>query len=157
MFMGNLDAKRDWGHAKDYVESMWLILQAPKADDWVVSTGITTSVRDFITKAFGVLDVKVRFEGEGLSEKGIIDSVPDHFTQLKEGQVFLKIDPHYFRPTEVDLLIGDSSKIRTELGWSPKYNLDAIVREMVQNDMTEVKKEMHLKDKGFRIKNNFEM
>jgi GDPmannose 4,6-dehydratase len=126
LFLGNLDAKRDWGHAKDYVEAMWRILQQPEAEDFVVATGETTTVRDFCNMAFGLLDIPITWEGEGENEKG---------RNAKTGAVIIEVDPRYFRPTEVDLLIGDPTKAKQQLGWTPKYNLQMLVEDMVQSDL----------------------
>ena len=135
LYLGNLDAKRDWGHAKDYVEMMWLILQYEKPEDWVISTGTTTTVRDFIKKAFLVIGVEIEFEGNGVDEIGIIKSFKNKKYDLKEGQVVVKIDKKYFRPTEVDLLVGDSTKAKKLLNWQPKISLDSLIEEMVMNDI----------------------
>jgi GDPmannose 4,6-dehydratase len=133
LYLGNLDAKRDWGHAKDYVEGMYLILQQEKPDDFVLATGITTSIRDFIRKAFLVLGIEIGFFGKGENEIAkIINCNGD--IKLEIGKTVIKVDPKYFRPTEVDLLIGDASKAKEKLGWIPKYNLDDLVYEMVQSD-----------------------
>lgn len=151
MFMGNIDAKRDWGHAKDYVEAMWLMLQQNAPEDFVIATGITTTVRDFIIKAFKELGITVQFSGEGLNEKAIvIKSVnPDFLVKL--GQEVVKIDPKYFRPTEVELLIGNPSKATSKLGWKPKYDLDALVKEMVSSDLELFKRDHYLKEGGHKI------
>ena len=138
-YLGNLDAKRDWGHAKDYVEVMWRILQHNKPDDWVISTGKTTSIRDFVTTSFSILGIKIKFIGSGLNEIGIIDECSNQDYQLKKGKKVLFIDKKYFRPTEVDLLIGDSSKAKNELGWEPKIKLDKMIKEMVLNDVKSMK------------------
>jgi GDPmannose 4,6-dehydratase len=126
LFLGNLDAKRDWGHAKDYVEGMWRMLQQDTPEDFVLATGITTTVRDFIHMAFAEAGIQLRFEGEGVDEKGI---------ETTTGRVLVEIDPMYFRPTEVDLLIGDATKAKEKLGWMPTYTLDALVKEMVREDL----------------------
>jgi GDPmannose 4,6-dehydratase len=133
--LGNLDAKRDWGHAKDYIEAMWLILQQPKAEDYVIATGITTSIRDFLKMAFAEVGVELDFIGHGIDETGIIKACHHSEYQLPLGKKIIKIDEQYFRPTEVDLLIGDASKARTKLGWEPKYDLKALVKEMVASDL----------------------
>jgi GDPmannose 4,6-dehydratase len=144
LYMGNIDSQRDWGHAKDYVEAMWLILQQDRPEDFVISTGVTTPVREFIRMAFREVGVELEFEGKGVDEKGrvISSSNPDY--AFKIGQVILQIDPAYFRPTEVDLLIGDNTKAKTKLGWSPKYTLAMLVKEMVQADLEIFKKEKYL-------------
>ena len=141
--LGNLNAKRDWGHAKDYVETMWLILQHKTPDDWVISTGLNFSVRDFTIKAFEKLDIKIKFKGDGLNEVGIVDEVSDK-SKLKKGDIVVEIDPNYFRPTEVENLLGDSSKARKILKWNPKYSFDMLVDEMVISDLNQAKKELTL-------------
>jgi GDPmannose 4,6-dehydratase len=150
LFMGNLNSQRDWGHAKDYVEAMWLILQQDTAEDYVISTGVTTSVRDFIKMAFREIEVEMDFVGEGIEEKGIIKSCSNTYN-LKPGQELVAIDPAYFRPTEVDLLIGDNSKAKQKLGWSPKYTLQTLVKEMVAADLDLFRQEQLLKKSGFKI------
>ena len=161
IFMGNIDAKRDWGHAKDYVEAMWLILQQEKAEDYVIATGVTTTVRDFIQKAFALVGFNLNFRGEGIDEEGFVDSIDmevytknvgsEYISKVKEGDVLLKIDPRYFRPTEVDLLIGDPTKSQTKLGWKPKYDLDMLVEEMVHSDVNLFKKKLDLRNAGHQI------
>jgi GDPmannose 4,6-dehydratase len=135
LYMGNLDAKRDWGHAKDYVEAMWLILQQEKPEDFVIATGITTSVRDFIKMAFAEVGVGLEFRGEGVNEKGFVAECLKPEFKFTVGQEVINIDPAYFRPTEVDLLIGDPSKANKQLGWRPKYTLAEMVAEMVVSDL----------------------
>ena len=142
LYLGNLNAKRDWGHAEDYVEGMWRILQADKPDDFVLATGVTTSIRDFVSMTFKELDIHLRWEGEGIDEKGIDEST---------GNILVEVDPRYFRPAEVDLLLGDSSKARKELGWQPKRDLKTLCQEMVAADFELAKKEKLLKDNGYRI------
>jgi GDPmannose 4,6-dehydratase len=162
LYMGNLDAKRDWGHAKDYVEAMWLILQQEKAEDYVIATGITTVVRDFIMMAFAEVGIKLRFEGEGVYEKGSIDSIDfDTYKkvigdsavnkELKVGTVLVEVDPRYFRPTEVDLLIGDPTKAQSKLGWKPKYDLKGLLEDMIQADIKLFQRDIHLIKAGHRI------
>lgn len=146
LFMGNIDSQRDWGHAKDYVEAMWLILQQDKPEDFVISTGVTTPVRDFIRMAFREVGVELNFEGEGVDEKGIVVSSSNPEYAFEIGQVVVQIDPAYFRPTEVDLLIGDNTKAKTKLGWNPKYTLDMLVKEMMEADLVIFKKEKYLKN-----------
>lgn len=146
LFMGNIDSQRDWGHAKDYVEAMWLILQQDKPEDFVISTGVTTPVRDFIRMAFREVGVELNFEGEGVDEKGIVVSSSNPEYAFEIGQVVVQIDPAYFRPTEVDLLIGDNTKAKTKLGWTPKYTLDMLVKEMMEADIAIFKKEKYLKN-----------
>lgn len=135
IFMGNLDARRDWGHAKDYVEAMWRILQQDKPEDFVIATGVTTTVRDFIKMAFSETGIELEFKGEGKNEKGIVKSCSNPLYQLPLGKEVVAVDPEYFRPTEVDLLIGDATKARTKLGWEPKYDLAMLVKEMVASDI----------------------
>jgi len=146
LFMGNIDSQRDWGHAKDYVEAMWLILQQDQPEDFVISTGVTTPVRDFIRMAFREVGVELNFEGEGVDEKGIVVSSSNPEYAFKIGQVVVQIDPAYFRPTEVDLLIGDNTKAKTKLGWTPKYTLDMLVKEMMEADLAIFQKEKYLKN-----------
>ena len=135
LFLGNLDARRDWGHAKDYVEAMWRILQQDVAEDFVIATGVTTTVRDFIKLAFGEVGIALEFSGEGVSETGKVVSCSNTLYQLPVGTVVVAVDPEYFRPTEVELLIGDATKSRTKLGWIPKYDLAALVKEMMEKDI----------------------
>jgi GDPmannose 4,6-dehydratase len=162
LFMGNLDAKRDWGHAKDYVEGMWRILQQEKPEDYVLATGITTKVRDFISMAFQEVGIKVKFSGEGVDEVGHFDgfdapvfekatglSIDE--SNLKVGDVLVSVDPEYFRPTEVDLLIGDATKAKDNLGWTPKYDLNGLVSEMVAADVDLFKKDLQLLKSGYRV------
>lgn len=155
-YMGNLDAKRDWGHAKDYVRMMWMILQANTAEDWVIATGKTTSVRDFIRMAFSEIGITLQFKGEGIEEKGYIASCNDERYQLPVGAQVLAVDPKYFRPTEVELLIGDATKAKEKLGWVPEYDLQDLVKDMVQSDLKLMRKDQYLKEGGFRINNYFE-
>ncbi len=140
LFLGNLDARRDWGHAKDYVEAMWRILQQEQPEDFVIATGVTTTVRDFIQMAFAEVGITLSFTGEGVHEKGIVDSCDNPSYQLPKGKTVVAVDPEYFRPTEVDLLIGDATKARTKLGWEPRYNLADLVKEMMQKDLEAIKK-----------------
>jgi GDPmannose 4,6-dehydratase len=162
LFIGNMEAKRDWGHAKDYVEAMWLMLQQESPEDLVIATGVTTSVRDFIEHAFAKAGIKLRFEGSGVNEVGIIDHIqpPDGYESadpvVKTGDVVVKVDPAYFRPTEVELLIGDASKARKHLNWKPKFDLEALVDDMIQADLALFKKEQTLKENGYRILNQAE-
>ena len=155
LYMGNIDAKRDWGHAKDYVDAMWRILQQDVAEDFVIATGITTSVRDFIKMAFEEVGVELEFKGEGVNEVGIVKSTTDKYA-FKTGQEILKIDPRYFRPTEVDLLIGDPKKANEKLGWKPKYTLKEMVSEMVAADLQEFQQKKILKESGFEVNNQYE-
>ncbi|MBS0028558.1 GDP-mannose 4,6-dehydratase [Chitinophaga sp. 22321] len=156
LYMGNLDAKRDWGHAKDYVEAMWLILQQETAEDFVIATGITTTVRDFIRMAFAEVGVEIEFRGEGQHEKGYVKSNTHPEAPLTVGQEVVAVDPRYFRPTEVELLIGDPTKSKTKLGWVPKYDLAALVKEMVAADVELFQREKLLKDAGYKVLNQFE-
>jgi GDPmannose 4,6-dehydratase len=134
-YLGNLDAKRDWGHAKDYVRMMWMILQADKAEDWVIATGKTTAVRDFVRMAFAEVGIELEFRDEGVNEKGFVASCNDENYKLKIGKEVLSVDASYFRPTEVDLLIGDPSKAKAKLGWVPEHDLASIVKDMMQSDL----------------------
>ncbi len=155
LHIGNLDAKRDWGHAKDYVEAMYLILQQEVPEDFVIATGVTTSVREVIRKSFNEVGVELEFRGSGKEEIGIVSRIENN-AHLKVGQQVVAVDPNYFRPTEVDLLIGDATKAREKLGWTPKYTVDALIREMVHADLALFKREQALKDAGFEIKNEYE-
>ena len=139
LYLGNLNAQRDWGHAKDYVEAMWLMLQQDKAEDFVIATGITTTVRDFVKMAFKEVGVELSFTGEGVEEKGIVTTCTDAAYQLPIGKEVVAIDPEYFRPTEVDLLIGNAAKAKAKLGWQPKYDLAGLIKEMVEADVKKVK------------------
>ena len=147
LYLGNLSSKRDWGHAKDYVEGMWRVLQQEKPDDYVLATGVTTTIRDFCKMAFAETGIELEFKGEGVDEKGY-----DKAT----GKVLVEVDPRYFRPTEVDLLLGDSSKAREKLGWKPTYDLAALVKEMVQQDMEEAKKSKFLLSEGYTVNESHE-
>jgi GDPmannose 4,6-dehydratase len=138
LFIGNLNAQRDWGHAQDYVEAMWLMLQQEKPEDFVIATGITTTVRQFIKMAFDEVGIDLVFSGEGKDEQGIVATCKYPSYQLPHGQVVVSIDPDYFRPTEVDMLIGDATKAKTKLGWRPKYNLATLVKEMVASDLQNI-------------------
>lgn len=142
LYLGNLSSKRDWGHARDYVEGMWRILQQDSPKDYVLATGVTTTIRDFCLMAFKEAGIELEFLGEGVDERGI---------DKNTGKVLVEVDPRYFRPTEVDLLLGDSSKARRELGWEPEYDLPKLVKEMVQQDMKEAQKESFLKKEGYEI------
>lgn len=156
LFLGNLDAKRDWGHAKDYVEAMWLILQQDTPEDFVIATGITTAVRDFVKLAFEHAGVKVRFEGEGIAEKGIVAEVTNPDVKLSVGDVIIEVDERYFRPTEVDLLLGDPTKAQQKLGWKAKYTLEELAKEMVDADIELFRKDLLLKESGYRTLNQYE-
>ncbi|MCW3073167.1 MAG: GDP-mannose 4,6-dehydratase [Flaviaesturariibacter sp.] len=150
LYMGNIDAERDWGHAKDYVEAMYLMLQQDKPTDYVIATGVTCSVREFIRMAFAELGVVIRFEGVGVEEYAIVEDHSGEYA-FHKGQVVMKVDPAYFRPTEVDQLLGDSTKARTELGWAPRYKLQELVAEMVAADLQLFQKEKLLRDAGYPI------
>ena len=139
LYVGNIDSQRDWGHAKDYIEAMWLILQQPTPEDFVIATGITTSIRNFILKAFAEVGIEIKFEGKHENEIGIIANNSGIYN-VPIGKTILKIDPRYYRPTEVDLLIGDATKAQQKLGWKPKYNLDSLIKEMVEADLKLFKK-----------------
>jgi GDPmannose 4,6-dehydratase len=164
LYVGNLSAKRDWGHAKDYIEAMWLMLQQDKPEDFVIATGVTTTVRDFIRMAFAELGIEIEFSGRDENEKGVIIDVEPikvkmlglSDTNLKPGQTIIRIDPRYFRPTEVELLIGDATKAKEKLGWIPKYDLQALVQDMILADLHLVKKDDYLQKGGFKTLNYFE-
>ena len=164
LYLGNLSAQRDWGHAKDYIEAMWLILQQEKPEDFVIATGVTTTVRDFIKMSFAELGIEVEFSGKDENEKGVIIDIDEargaelgiNAEGLKLGQTIVKVDPKYFRPTEVDLLVGDPTKSNTKLGWKPKYDLAALVKDMVHSDLHLMKKDEYLKQGGFTVMNYFE-
>ena len=155
-YLGNLDAKRDWGHAKDYVRMMWMILQHDEAEDWVIATGKTTSVRDFLRMAFGHIGVELEFKGKGVDEKGMVVSCSNPDYQLEPGKEVVAIDPRYFRPTEVDLLIGDPTKAREKLGWTPQIHLQELVDDMMKHDLDLMSREEYLNKGGYRINNYYE-
>lgn len=156
MYLGNLDAKRDWGHAKDYVKMMWMILQAEEPEDWVIATGETTPVRDFVKMAFHHIGVTLEFKGEGVDEKGYVVASTNPDFKVALGQEVVAVDEKYFRPTEVDLLIGDASKANNKLGWIPKYTLQDLVDDMMKSDIKLMQKDQYLKDGGYTILNYFE-
>lgn len=164
LYLGNLSAQRDWGHAKDYIEAMWLILQQEKAEDFVIATGVTTTVREFVKMSFAELGIEVEFSGKDEYEKGVIIDVDYSLAKslgintdnLHFGTEVVRVDPKYFRPTEVDLLLGDPTKSKTQLGWEPKFDLPALVQDMIQSDLQLMKKDEYLKVGGFRTLNNFE-
>ena len=156
LYLGNLDAKRDWGHAKDYVRMMWMILQADEPEDWVIATGKTTPVRDFVRMSFAEAGIELEFKGEGVEEKGYVKTCNNPEFQLEIGKEVLAVDPKYFRPTEVDLLIGDPTKARTKLGWECKYDLQALVKDMMQSDLKLMQKDQYLKEGGYKTLNYFE-
>ena len=150
LYLGNLNAQRDWGHAKDYIEGMYLMLQQEKPEDFVLATSITTTIREFVKMAFAELGIELGFKGSDDAEEGyVVKNIGSY--NLKEGQVVIKVDPKYYRPTEVDLLIGDPSKAMTKLGWKPKYDLAALVKEMVASDLEIFKKELLLKENGYTV------
>lgn len=156
LYLGNLDAQRDWGHAKDYVEAMWLILQQDTPEDYVIATGVTTTVRDFVKMSFKEVGIELEFKGKGADEKAYVVSCINPDYQLEIGKEVVSVDAAYFRPTEVDLLIGDPTKSKTKLGWIPKYDLPALVSEMMVSDVDHFKKELMLKAAGYSVKNQFE-
>ncbi|VEG80917.1 GDP-mannose 4,6-dehydratase [Wolinella succinogenes] len=156
LYLGNLSAKRDWGHAKDYVRMMWMILQAEKSEDWVIATGVTTEVREFVRMAFAEAGIEVEFRGEGIDEKGYVAACHDPKYQVKIGQEIVAVDPRYFRPTEVELLIGDATKAREKLGWIPEYDLKALVRDMMRSDLKLMQKDKYLQEGGYRTMSYFE-
>jgi GDPmannose 4,6-dehydratase len=155
-YLGNLDAQRDWGHAKDYVRMMWMLLQHDKAEDWVIATGKATSVRDFVRMAFHEVGIELEFKGSGVNEKGYIKKCINSNYQIEIGKEILAIDTRYFRPTEVDLLIGDASKAKEKLGWIPEYNLQGLVNEMMQSDIKLMQKDQYLKDGNYNTLNYYE-
>jgi GDPmannose 4,6-dehydratase len=164
LYLGNLSAQRDWGHAKDYIEAMWLILQQDKAEDFVIATGVTTTVRDFVKLSFAELGIEIEFSGKDENEKGVIIDVDQAKVKalgidselLKLGATVVRVDPKYFRPTEVDLLLGDPTKSKTKLGWQPKYDLQALVEDMIKSDLHLMKKDEYLKAGAFKTLNYFE-
>lgn len=156
IFLGNLDAQRDWGHAKDYVEAMWLILQQEKPEDYVIATGVTTPVRDFVRMAFQEVGIEVAFKGRNENEVGIVKACNNPEFKIEIGKEVIAVDKRYYRPTEVELLIGDPTKAQTQLGWKPKYDLPALVKEMVENDVELFKKERLLQESGYYVRNQFE-
>ena len=155
-YLGNLDSKRDWGHAKDYVRMMWMILQAEAAEDWVIATGTTTKIRDFVKMAFLHIGVELDFKGEGLNEIAIVAASNNPKYKLEKGKEVLAIDPKYFRPTEVDLLIGDPTKAKEKLGWEPKIQLEELVNDMMTSDLILMAKDQYLNDGGYKTLNYFE-
>lgn len=168
VFMGNLSAKRDWGHAKDYIRAMYLILQQDEPSDYVIATGITTTIRDFIRMAFNEIGVELLFSGEGINETAVLKTIDENVFKNKVGEQYLEsikkrigevvvgVDANYFRPTEVDLLIGDATKAQTRLGWKPKYSLQELIEDMMFSDLKVMKKEFYLKEGGYKILNYFE-
>ena len=168
VYMGNLSSKRDWGHAKDYVRAMYAILQQDEPSDYVIATGITTTIRDFLRMAFAEIGVEIIFKGENVNEVAVLNYIDEKVFIERVGEVYLDnirkrigdevvgVDPQYFRPTEVDLLIGDATKARTRLGWEPKYDLASLIEDMMLNDIKLMKKESYLKKGGYEILNYFE-
>jgi GDPmannose 4,6-dehydratase len=156
LFLGNLNAKRDWGHAKDYVEAMYLILQQPEPDDYVIATGKTTEVREFVRMSFAEVGIEVEFKGTGVDEKGYIKSCSNPAYQVEIGKEVVAVDPRYFRPTEVDLLIGDPTKSNTKLGWYPKHDLASLVKDMMEHDIKLFERDKYLLEGGHKIFNYHE-
>jgi GDPmannose 4,6-dehydratase len=156
LWLGNLNAKRDWGHAKDYVELMWRILQHDKPEDWVIATGVTTEIREFVRMAFAEVGIEVGFKGEDQKEVGFVVSCSNPNYKIKKGTIVVAVDKRYFRPTEVELLIGDPTKAKTLLNWKPKYDLKALVEEMVASDIDLFKREKYLAEAGFSTNNKFD-
>ncbi len=160
LYLGNLNAKRDWGHAKDYVEGMWLMLQQPEPDDYVLATGETHSVREFAEKAFKLVGIEIEWQGEGVEEKGIVKKIEiiedidgiKNSCGIKEGDVIIEIDPRYFRPTEVDILVGDATKAREKLGWRPKHTFEELIKDMIKADFELAKRELYLKNGGYKVR-----
>jgi len=163
LFLGNLNAQRDWGHAKDYVEAMYLILQQEKPEDYIIATGVTTTIRKFVQMAFAEVGITISFKGENENEVGFVENIKFEIlnskninTNLKIGDEVLAVDPRYFRPTEVELLIGDPTKSQTQLGWKPKYNLQMLVEDMMQSDLKLMQRELFLKQSGHKVLSQFE-
>ncbi len=156
MFLGNLDAKRDWGHAKDYVRMMWMILQAEEPEDWVIATGVSTTVRDFVNMAFSFAGIKIAFQGKGVDEKAYVVSCSNPAYQIEIGKEVVAVDPKYFRPTEVDILLGDPTKAEQKLGWKREYKLEDLVNDMMASDLKLMTKDQYLQDGGYRIHNYYE-
>lgn len=156
IYLGNLSSKRDWGHARDYIEAMYLMLQQETAEDFVIATGVTTTIREMLTMAFNEVGIEVEFKGSGSDEKGIVKSCHNPDYQLKKGKEIIAVDPRYFRPTEVDLLIGDASKAKEKLSWEPTYNLKTLVSEMMRSDLGLTQKETYLKTGGYDTLNYYE-
>jgi GDPmannose 4,6-dehydratase len=156
LHLGNLSARRDWGHAKDYIKAMYLILQQEEPDDYVIATGVTTEVREFIRMAFNEVGIEIEFQGEGVDEIGVVVKCEHKEFHVEPGSIVVRVDPRYFRPTEVELLIGDPTKANTKLGWYPEYDLKALVHDMMTSDVKLMQKDKYLKDGGFEIKNYYE-
>ena len=155
-YLGNLESKRDWGHAKDYVRMMWMILQAEESEDWVIATGKTTKIRDFVKMAFDYVGIELEFTGSGVDEVATVKKCNNSKYQLEKGKEVLAIDPKYFRPTEVDLLIGDPTKAKEKLGWEPQIQLAELVEDMMSSDLKLMQKDKYLEDGGYQILNYFE-
>lgn len=155
-YLGNLDARRDWGHAKDYVRMMWMILQAEEPEDWVIATGTTTTVRDFVRMSFAYVGVDLEFRGIGVEEKAFVTECRNPDFQIEIGKEVLAVNPRYFRPTEVELLIGDATKANTKLGWIPEYDLQDLVNDMMQSDIKLMQKDHHLEEAGYQTMNYYE-
>ncbi|MET1260766.1 GDP-mannose 4,6-dehydratase [Flagellimonas sp. DF-77] len=155
-YLGNLDAKRDWGHAKDYVRMMWMILQADEAEDWVIATGKTTTVRDFVRMSFAHVGIELEFSGTGVDERAVVKACNNPEYQIEIGKEILSVDAKYFRPTEVELLIGDPTKAKTKLGWTPEYELEDLVNDMMASDLKLMQKDQYIKEGGYRILNYYE-
>ena len=156
IFLGNIDAKRDWGHAQDYVEAMWRILQQDTPEDFVIATGVTTTVREFVQRSFAEVGIEIAFTGEGVDEKGHVVRCDNPTAGLEVGQVVLEIDPRYFRPTEVELLIGDPTKAKTKLGWEPKHDLTSLVKDMMAADVALFQRDEYLLKGGHKVYNYHE-
>ncbi len=156
LYLGNMNSKRDWGHAKDYIKAMWLILQQEKAEDYVIATGVTTTVRDFVKMAFGEVGIELEFVGEGENEIGKVKACNNSEFQVEIGTEVVKVDPRYYRPTEVDLLIGDPTKSKEKLGWEPEYDLAGLVKDMMESDVKLMKKDRYLREGGYETLNYFE-
>ena len=174
VYLGNLSSQRDWGHAKDYIKAMYLILQQDKPDDYVIATGITTTIRDFVKQSAAEIGLEITFSGDGANEKGLLTAIDENIFIKKVGEQYLgpiksrlnsknqpdkvvaAVDPSYFRPTEVDLLIGDATKARNRLGWKPEYNLQSLIADMIESDIHLMKKDRYLKEGGYRTLNYFE-
>jgi GDPmannose 4,6-dehydratase len=156
LYLGNLDAKRDWGHAKDYIKMMWLILQAPEPEDWVIATGQTTMVRDFVRMAFKYAGIELEFRGVGVEEKAYVVSCSNAKYQVEISKEVVAVDPKYFRPTEVDLLLGDPTKAEQKLGWTREYRLEELVNEMMESDLKLMTKDVYLQEGGYKTMSYFE-
>ena len=156
LYLGNLDAERDWGHARDYVRMMWMVLQAEEPEDWVIATGKKTSVRDFVKMAFAELGIELEFRGKGMEERAYIAYCQNPDFQMELGTEVVSVDPRYFRPTEVDQLLGDATKARIKLGWVPECDIQQLVKEMMSSDLTLMRREHHLNEVGFKTYNYFE-